>query len=120
MRTYNYTELIAWQRAMDLAVAVYEASSGLPLEERFGLTAQMRRAATSVAANIAEGQGRATRGEFRNLLSVAYGSLCEMETHILLSQRLGLIRPEVAASLRAIRGSGPADQRPGKIAAPRA
>jgi four helix bundle protein len=91
MRQYNYTELVVWQRAMDLVVAVYEASGALPCDERFGLTAQMRRAAVAIPANIAEGQGRRTCGEFLNQLSVAYGSLCELETHIRLAQRLRMM-----------------------------
>ena len=93
MRKYDYTELVAWQRAMDLAVEVYDASRALPADERFGLTTQMRRAAVSISANIAEGQGRRTCGEFLNQLSVAYGSLCELETHILLAQRLSMMEP---------------------------
>ena len=96
MRRFAYTELIAWQRAMDLVVTVYEVSLKLPIEEKFGLTTQMRRAATSVPANIAEGQGRRTRGEFRNSLSIARGSVCELQTHIRISERLGLIAPDVA------------------------
>ena len=67
----NYADLAAWQRAMDLVEAVYALSSALPPEERFGLRAQMRRAAVSIPANIAEGQGRRTRGEFLNHLSMA-------------------------------------------------
>ena len=91
MLNHDYTDLLAWQRAMDLARAVYEASSRLPAEERFGLIAQMRRAAVSVPANIAEGQGRRTRGEFLNQLSVAHGSLRELETHVMLASRLGMM-----------------------------
>jgi four helix bundle protein len=99
MRKYDYTELVAWQLAMDLAVAVYEVSQALPADERFGLTAQMRRAAVSIPANIAEGQGRRTCGEFLNQLSVAYGSLCELETHILLAQRLGMMEEEAGKGI---------------------
>ena len=99
MRKYDYTELVAWQRAMDLAVAVYEASRALPAEERYGLTTQMRRAAVSISANIAEGQGRRTCGEFLNQLSVAYGSLCELETHVLLAQRLAMMEPEAGKGI---------------------
>jgi four helix bundle protein len=60
----NYQDLIAWNRAMDLVETVYRESAAIPGEERYGLTAQMRRAAVSVPANIAEGQGRRTDGEF--------------------------------------------------------
>jgi four helix bundle protein len=88
MRKYDYTELIAWQRAMDLGVAVYQLSRAMPADERYGLTAQMRRAVISVSANIAEGQRRRTDGEFLNSLSVAYGSIGELETHVMLAERL--------------------------------
>ena len=95
----NYRDLLAWQRAIDLAEAVYLASAGLPAEERFGLTSQMRRAAVSVSANIAEGQGRRTRGEFVHHLSIAHGSVRELETHILIARRLKLLGDQVAAAL---------------------
>jgi four helix bundle protein len=88
MRKYDYTELIAWRRAMDLDVAVYQLSRAMPADERYGLTAQMRRAVVSVSANIAEGQRRRTDGEFLNSLSVAYGSIGELETHVMLAERL--------------------------------
>jgi four helix bundle protein len=84
----NYQDLIAWQRAMELVEAVYRESVALPVEERYGLTSQMRRAAVSIPSNIAEGQGRSTDGEFLNHLSVAHGSVRELETHILLAGRL--------------------------------
>jgi four helix bundle protein len=87
----NYTDLVAWQRAMELAETVFVESGALPVSERFGLTAQMRRSAASIPANIAEGQGRRTRGEFRNQLSVAYGSLRELETHVMLAGRLSML-----------------------------
>jgi four helix bundle protein len=99
MRRYDYTELHAWQRAMDLAVAVYEVSQRLPPEERYGLTAQMRRAAVSISANIAEGQRRRTTGEFLNSLSVAYGSIGELETHMMLAKRLRLLDDEAVKSI---------------------
>ena len=84
----NYQDLIAWQHAMELVEAVYRESAALPAEERYGLTSQMRRAAVSIPSNIAEGQGRSTDGEFLNQLSVAHGSVRELETHILLAGRL--------------------------------
>ena len=91
MASRNYADLFAWQRAMDLAAVVYDGSKAMPADERYGLTAQMRRAAVSIPANIAEGQGRRTCGEFLNQLSVAYGSLRELETHVLLAQRLRMM-----------------------------
>ena len=89
----NYQDLIAWQRAMELVEAVYRESAALPEEERYGLTSQMRRAAVSIPSNIAEGQGRSTDGEFLNQLSVAHGSVRELETHILLAGRLRFFEP---------------------------
>ncbi len=76
---------------MDLAVEVYEATRAMPVEERFGLTGQIRRAATSVPANIAEGSGRQHPGDFAQFLSIAMGSLKELETHLLLANRLGML-----------------------------
>jgi four helix bundle protein len=99
VRKYDYTELIAWQRAMDPAVAVYEASRRIPMEERHGLTAQMRRAAVSISANIAEGQGRRTGGEFLHSLSVAHGSVRELETHVVLAERLHFINADTAKDI---------------------
>jgi four helix bundle protein len=89
MAIRNYTDLIAWQKAMDLVDAVYALSAGFPREELFGLTSQIRRAAVSVPSNIAEGQGRWTTGEFVQFLGVANGSLREVETqtHIAVRQK---------------------------------
>jgi four helix bundle protein len=84
----NYRDLIAWQRAMDLVEAVYAATATFPPDERFGLSSQVRRAAVSVASNIAEGQGRRSRAEFGRFLSIAHGSLREVETQLLIAARL--------------------------------
>jgi four helix bundle protein len=89
----NYQDLIAWQTAMDLAEAVYRVTAAMPREELYGLTAQIRRAAVSVPANIAEGQGRRTDGEFLNQPSVAHGSVRELETHAMLCGRLRFMKP---------------------------
>jgi four helix bundle protein len=89
MASRHYQDLLAWQRAMELVELVYRVTVFMPLEERFGLTSQMRRAAVSIPANIAEGQGRRTRGEFLNHLSAAHGSTRELETHAMLAGRLG-------------------------------
>ena len=92
----NYRDLIAWQRAMDLATTVYDLSAGFPLEERYGLTSQVRRAAVSIPSNIAEGQGRKSTKEFLHLLSIAHGSLRELETQVMLAQRLTFATKERA------------------------
>jgi four helix bundle protein len=88
MAVKNYTELIAWQKAMDLVEAIYLLSTAFPREEMYGLTSQLRRAAVSVPSNIAEGQGRWTTGEFVQFLGVAHGSLCEVETQTRIAARL--------------------------------
>lgn len=85
----SFHDLVVWQRAIELSVAVYEATSTFPREEVYGLTSQLRRAAVSVASNIAEGRGRITQGEFRQFLSVAQGSNYEVQTQILIARRLG-------------------------------
>ena len=87
----HYRELIAWQKAMDLAALAYERSRRLPSEERYGLCSQMQRAAVSVAANIAEGHERKASKEYRRFLSIASASLAELETHLLLAQRIGYL-----------------------------
>ncbi|MBU2168649.1 MAG: four helix bundle protein [Alphaproteobacteria bacterium] len=93
----SYRDLKVWQRAMDLAQSIYELTRSYPREERFGLTAQTRRAATSVPANIAEGYGRSSKGAYLNFLRIAQGSLKETETHLLIAVRVGLAT-EVAAA----------------------
>jgi four helix bundle protein len=87
----SYRDLIAWQKAMDLAAAVHCVTRTLPRDELYGLTSQLRRAAYSIPSNIAEGQGRLTRGEFRQFLGHARGSLLETETQLLLASRLHYI-----------------------------
>ena len=84
----GYRDLQVWQRSMDWIEAVYRATKSWPTDERFGLTSQTRRAAVSVAANIAEGAARHGRREFTRFLRIAKGSLAESETLLLLSRRL--------------------------------
>jgi four helix bundle protein len=88
----SYKELTVWQLAMSLTFDVYRASTRFPREEMYGLTSQTRRAAVSVASNIAEGQGRATRGEFVQFLCTARGSLFELETQLMIADELGYLR----------------------------
>lgn len=92
----NYRELVVWQKGMDLVEHVYSASRLWPKEEIYGLTGQIRRAAVSVPSNIAEGQGRASTKEFLHHLSIAHGSLRELETQTLLAQRLGYLSDEAS------------------------
>ena len=95
----SYRELIVWQKSIDLTVRIYALTQRFPAEERYGITSQMRRAAYSIPANIAEGQARRTTGEFLQSLGVARGSLAELETFLTLSERLGVIRSETCESL---------------------
>ena len=92
MKVKNYQELIVWQKAMDLVEDVYKSSRDFPREEIYALTSQIRRAAVSIPSNIAEGQGRRTTLDFLRHLSIAYGSLREVETQILIAGRRGTWR----------------------------
>ena len=84
---------------MDLAVGTYEITKSYPREELFGLTSQSRRAAASIAANIAEGYGRATKASYLSFLRIARGSLKELETHLILAERVGLTASETVRPL---------------------
>ncbi len=84
----NYRDLQVWRRALEWAEAIYQATAGWPREERFGLTSQIRRAAVSVASNIAEGAARRSTGEFIQFVGMARGSLAEAETQLLLAEKL--------------------------------
>ena len=99
MTVRHYSDLVAWQKAMDLAVATYRSTEHFPQREIFGLPNQMRRAAVSIPSNIAEGQGRSTTKDFVNFLFIARGSLQELETQAILSCRLSFISEETKASL---------------------
>src|SRR5271157_3153782 len=85
----SFKDLVVWQRAVQMTVAIYKHTSSFPASERFGLTNQLRRAAVSVASNIAEGYGRATKGEYVQFLGHARGSNSEVETQIVISKALG-------------------------------
>ena len=88
---HSYKDLIVWQRAIELVVAVYDLSDKFPKEEVFGLTSQMRRAAVSIPSNIAEGRFRGTRKDFLNFIRIAYGSGAELETQVEIARRLSKI-----------------------------
>src|SRR5882672_2214534 len=91
---HSYKDLMVWQKAVAMVTDVYRATQTFPREEVYGLTSQMRRSAVSVASNIAEGQGRVTKRDFRHLLGQARGSLIEMETQVLIVRNLGYISPQ--------------------------
>ena len=96
----SYKELTVWQKAMDLTEEIYCLVKKLPREETYALSDQMRRSAVSVPSNIAEGQGRNSKNEFRSFLSIANGSLSELETQLIICTRLGyLTEAEVTNAL---------------------
>ncbi len=100
-RITSYRDLIAWQKSMDLVELVYEGSRDFPKVEIYGLTSQIRRCAVSIPANIAEGYGRNSDGSFLQFCRISQGSLRELETHILLSSRLGFLKPDKTNDLLA-------------------
>jgi four helix bundle protein len=104
MKLKNYQDLIAWQKAMDLVEEVYKSSRDFPHEELYSLTSQVRRAAVSVPSNIAEGQGRRSTADFLRHLSIAYGSLCEVETQVLIALRLKYLQQARVDSLMGLAG----------------
>jgi four helix bundle protein len=83
-----------WQRAIQMTVAIYKLTAEFPSDERFGLTNQLRRAAVSVASNIAEGYGRSSTGEYLQFLGIARGSNCEVQTQLVISKELGFGKEE--------------------------
>lgn len=95
-RIESYRDLTVWQRAMTLAAGCYRLTAGFPVEERYGLTAQIRRAAVSIPSNLAEGHNRRSRQAFANHVGIALGSQAELETQLLLAVSLGFAE-EVAA-----------------------
>jgi four helix bundle protein len=110
--SHSFRDLIVWQRAKVLAKDVYAATEAMPNCEIYGLTSQMRRAAVSVVSNIAEGQGRLTKGEFHQFLGHSRGSLLELETQLEIAVDLGYIslaefrklEPELAEVRRLLNG----------------
>jgi len=95
----SYRDLIAWQKGIELVAASYHVTQTFPKEELYGLTSQLRRAAVSIPSNIAEGQGRKSKAEFRHFLHNAAGSLMEVETQLTISAVLGYLSREKEADL---------------------
>lgn len=87
----NYKELKIWQKSVDLAVSVYELTKSFPKEEIYGLMSQIRRSAVSISSNIAEGAGRNSKKEFNNFLGISNASACELETQLIIAQKINLI-----------------------------
>ncbi len=84
----SFKDLVVWQRAVQLSMEIYHLTTSFPKSEQFGLTNQMRRASVSIASNIAEGNGRSTKGEYRQFLGNAKGSNCELQTQLIISRGL--------------------------------
>jgi four helix bundle protein len=88
----HYRDLLVWQKAIALVTDIYRLTREFPKDELYGLTSQIRRAAVSIPSNIAEGQGRLTRGEFRQFLGQARGSYAELDTQLISANNLGYLR----------------------------
>ena len=99
MPARNYRDLVAWKKAIELSLAIYRETANFPIEEKYGIASQLRRASISIPSNIAEGQGRNSIAEFIHYLYFASGSLKEMETQLLISDALGYIGSKQAAEL---------------------
>lgn len=91
MSVNHYRDLLVWQKSMDVVVRCYKLTETFPSDEKFGLSSQLRRAAVSVPANIAEGHGRSQTKPYINHLSISMGSLKELKTHILIAKELGYV-----------------------------
>jgi len=98
--SHSYRDLLVWQRAKQLAVEVYRATESFPRSETYGITSQIRRAAVSVPSNIAEGQGRLSRGEFAQFLGNARGSLLELETQLEIAGDLSYLSQATQVQLQ--------------------
>lgn len=96
----SHRDLVVWQKSVKLIVDCYQLTKAFPADERCGLTQQLRRGAVSVSANIAEGKGRGTTQEFCRFLTIANGSLTELDTHVFVANELGFIKdPTVSKSI---------------------
>jgi len=84
--------LTVWQKSVELVEEIYRLTQNFPTEEKFGLVSQMRRSAVSIPSNISEGYGRRSDGEFLQFLGMSRGSLCELETQIIIAQKLGFLK----------------------------
>jgi len=99
MPIYTYRELNAWTESFEFVIAIYQETASFPIEERYGITSQLRSAGVSIPSNIAEGEGRKSAKEFRHFLFIALGSLLEAETQILIAKSLGFLKANQADKL---------------------
>jgi len=95
MKPHNYRKLEIWKKSTKLATSIYQLTQYYPKHEIYGIVSQMRRSAVSISSNIAEGAGRSYSKEFSRFLRIAYGSACELETQLLISQNLNFISHEM-------------------------
>lgn len=100
MRVQSYRDLRVWKTAVELTLEIYRITESLPPSERFGLSSQLRRAAVSIASNIAEGHARTTRGEYLNFLSMARGSAIEVEVQLFLAEQIGYLQSPTLVKAR--------------------
>jgi len=96
---HNFKELKIWNLAMEIAEEIYKISSNFPAEEKYGIVSQIRRSAVSVPSNIAEGTGRGSDKEFRHFLEVALASAYELETQLILTEKLKFSKEELNTSI---------------------
>jgi four helix bundle protein len=96
---HDFRKLKVWEKAMDLSAEIYKVTAAFPNEEKFGLTSQMRKCSVSVPANISEGAGRNSNGEFKHFLGISNGSAFELMTQTILAERLGFLSKETASGL---------------------
>jgi four helix bundle protein len=100
MRVQSYRDLRVWKTAVALTLEVYRITESFPPSERFGLTSQLRRAAVSIASNIAEGHARSSSGEYRNFLSIARGSAIEVEVQLFQAEQIGYVQSPMLEKAR--------------------
>ncbi len=102
MRTKNYKDLIVWQKSINLAILVFQATKRFPKEELFGIVSQLRRSAYSIPSNIAEGYCRGRRLEYKHFLHIAYGSAAELETQLIISSKINMLSESEFKNLTAL------------------
>jgi four helix bundle protein len=98
----SYRDLVVWQRSIQLSLAIYRLTAAFPLEERYGLSSQLRRAGVSVPSNIAEGYGRGSRKEYKQFLAIARGSTLEVQTQLTIARELGFCQQDQMAKAESL------------------
>jgi len=96
---HNFKNLKVWQKSVDLAVKIYKVTAEFPTSEKFGMTSQMRRACVSVPSNIAEGTAKSSSKSFSNSLEISLGESFELETQMIIAERVNLISEDIAQEL---------------------